>query len=140
MPGTTYVSGTIGLRDPKDSADSPGAKADSAITPISGARPPNQYDEYEDRMRISNEDGLDRQVANIRELLWRNFVDLLQEGYASETEDLSRDETLRRALKLFAYEFDKSMDPGQFVKGILRVLRMDMNVLVSTRNSKCVRL
>ena len=79
-------------------------------------------------MMISNEDGVERPVARIRDLIPRTFVQLLEEDYSSDTQDLSKDDALRRALQLFACEDDESMDPARFVKEVTKVLRMDMSV------------
>ena len=72
----------------------------------------HQYDVYHERMMISNDDGVERPVARIRELIPKTFVQALEEDYTSETQDLSKDYALQRALHLFACEDDESLDPA----------------------------
>lgn len=126
----------------------------SARIPILGVRPPRlwrkeisssdvkwsltQFDEYEERMRISSLDGMDRSIVSTRELLTIDFVILLREDYLSEGE-LTAD-TLRKVLKTYANEDnDETVDPGQFVRGVTGAVKMDMNLAVFARMSS-VRL
>ena len=121
-PGTTSVSETKGKSESKDWHGNPDSNAGVTRTPVSGARLPrlwrkgispedvkcflNQYDEHNERMMIPSEDGVERPVAGIRDLIPRTFVQLLQEDYTSETQNQSKDDALRRALHLFACEDD----------------------------------
>lgn len=52
-------------------------------------------------MEISNQDGLERPVASIREIISINFVELLRKDYAAEKEELAGDAEFRRALNLW---------------------------------------
>lgn len=66
-------------------------------------------------------------IRRIRELLTTDVVKLPREE--SIAEDDATYESLRKALELYAIAaIDESMDPGQFVRGVTKVVKMNMNL------------
>lgn len=98
-------------------------RRDAEFVQGSGVRPPHlsrnseiapsdvkwfltKYDEYAERMRMSNLHGMERSVASIRELFTTDFVELLQEVYVDETKELTGDAALWIALKCTHMKLD----------------------------------
>lgn len=87
-------------------------------------------------MKIYNSGGMERSVASTRELRATRFRPIVERGPLYVAEQELTDNVLRKASKTYANgDSDNSLNPGQFVRGVTKAARMDINLPVFTRIS-----